>query len=217
MILFIVGFVLFLAILCLAHISKKSIFGKLEPAFVGALISASGTIFAGTLAFTVANENLEVARQTAENSARQAEDYRRELNTNRRNNANAELDSLRELYRFNERLLRTFGPEPEKNKNYEFFFSVLNANETGRLINFNGPIPRPFVAAAPDMLQRFALVRDEAVKFYATKPKPNGENAAKMDGIGQKVASLVNELQEMQTSIGNEITHRETEIRMMPR
>src|SRR5438067_5398379 len=81
-------------------LSKVLIFGRLEPPFIGALVGAAGTIFAGCIAYSAASQNLEIARASAENAANQKKDFESQVAKAAHDRAAFELRSLRELQRF---------------------------------------------------------------------------------------------------------------------
>src|SRR5262249_55579849 len=51
--------------------TSNLIFGRLEPAFIGALVAASGAIFAACIAYTGVQRQIEMAQKTAEANAQQ--------------------------------------------------------------------------------------------------------------------------------------------------
>jgi hypothetical protein len=66
-----VGVSLLVIISAIAWVSRFFFERRLEPAFVGALVAASGTIFAACIAYNAASKSLEIAQANNEQAEKQ--------------------------------------------------------------------------------------------------------------------------------------------------
>jgi hypothetical protein len=70
---------LVLAVLALSHAGKLWFDGKLDPSFIGALIGAAGTIFAGTIAFVAADMSIQYSKQAAADAVKTQAEFKAEM------------------------------------------------------------------------------------------------------------------------------------------
>jgi hypothetical protein len=166
-------FSLFILFICLvgliwltAWVCKTYVFQKpeIDPGFLGALIGAAGTIFAGYMVLMATNEQIRIAKE----SAAQTEALRLK---SAKLQADRELASFKAVVAWYDKLL-----EPFQNLSHDDDVSYINALELfsreGRMISFAGILPPEFFGGPQTAWQRLLQVRTAVFQWINSHPDP---------------------------------------------
>jgi hypothetical protein len=159
---FLVGIFLVLVVVVtgLGWLSKVFLFERvLQPAFIGALVGAAGTIFAACIAYTAARDSFEVAKTNAEDNARQRLANEKQQRLFQLQQATRELQWTRETLAFVDKFLSQFeGAAETGQRDYVAFFNDIV--QTGGVIQNTGAMVDPLGARLRDLLGRFQMMQN---------------------------------------------------------
>jgi hypothetical protein len=182
--------VLVASIAAIAWISKVYIFGQLEPAFVGALVGAAGTIFAACIAYTAASDNLQIARDASALAERQRLEGERNQKRFAREQANREIQALRELQAFMDRLLAAFAGATDGIGDHDFFAKMMDADRNGTIVGYMGNAPDPFRVRTADLIQRLFGIKNTTIQANAMAQNPQRPTAETNEDRNRLNASI---------------------------
>jgi hypothetical protein len=204
--------VLLTCIFLIGWISKRFFFGKIEPPFVGALVGASGTIFAACVAYIAATDNLEVARMSARVAMEQADDAKQHLAAAETKAAAHELETMRLLLAYCDALIEKL-ETAKKHANY--YVAMVSWDE---LLPFYGNPPDPFRTLSTQLYQRLNTLRTAARdNYYAfqvatAEPVPKWKADyfdAQMTWVEPSTQVAVIELQSFRQRVAQDIAQHE--------
>jgi hypothetical protein len=153
-----VGLILIGSVLLIGWGSTYWPFKQREPAFLGALVGASGTIFAACVAYTAASQNLEIGHLAAETAAKQKIEGEAIQRRFAKEQAIRELQQMRDLFDFSNRILERFAGASEAGSR-DYFIYMTEAIRDGFIAFYQGGAPEPFGNKARETYQRFYNVR----------------------------------------------------------
>jgi hypothetical protein len=166
-----VFFVLFASVLVLGWISQRFVFGKLEPPFIGALVAAAGTIFAGCIAYTAANENVAIAAKGRDDAIEQRNKLEAQVAKAADDTLQRELRTVRELKQFVDDYIACF-KDATNREDSDFFRYMIDSENAGNFPNFIGsPPPESLRFRFATAHQRFLSVRGSAMRLMDARTR----------------------------------------------
>ena len=160
MFLTLVAAILLFAISTIGVISQQYIFGKVEPAFVGALVGASGTIFAGCIAYQAASQNVSIAEMARADAVKERDALTAKVAKDAQDAKQAELQAVQALKQNVDRIVEQFdGSTDVGDKDY--FQHLFDAQQYGLLnLRIRRGIPEDLAVKAIDVLDPLQGLRD---------------------------------------------------------
>jgi hypothetical protein len=213
--LLIVFFVLAGCVLAIAWISKTFIFDKLEPAFVGALVGAAGTIFAACIAYTAASQNLEMARIASEIGEKQRLEGERNMKRFAREQAARELQTMRETQSFMDRLLAAFAGATDGIGDHDFFARMMDSDRSGAIVAYTGSAPDPFRGRISDLFQRLFAVKNATIQanaFAQNPQRPADQTSEERNRLNASIRDRIVEATQIRADIVADIERRERAV-----
>jgi len=199
-------------VLTMAWISKAFIFERLEPAFVGALVGAAGTIFAACIAYTAASQNLEMARIASENGEKQRLEGERNMKRFAKEQAAREFQTMRETQGFMDRLLATFGGATDGIGDHDFFAKMMDADRNGAIVAYVGNAPDPFRVRISDLFQRLFAIKNATIQanaFAQNPQRPPDQTSEDRNRLNASIRDRMVEATQIRADIVADIERRE--------
>lgn len=188
--------------------------GRLEPAFMGALVAAAGAIFAACIAYTAASQNLEMASRTAEENAKQRLETEKQQRDFRQRQAATELSQLREALAFIDRYSRDFDGASEVGpRDYAAFYN--DVYQAGGITPFQGMVPEPLRPRVHHEFTRFLALQNPFNMLVHRLADPGA--ADQRLALSRNIRERLAELRRLRGEIDEEIRRRERDIDAMSR
>jgi hypothetical protein len=128
------------------------------------LVAAAGTIFAACIAYTAASQTLEIARLASANAENQRIETERNARRFAREQAQHEIQSLRDAKSFMDRLLAVFDGATDGIGDHDFFAKMLDADRNGAIVNYGGGAPEVFRVRLYDLFQRLFAIKNATIQ-----------------------------------------------------
>ncbi|MBR0855648.1 hypothetical protein [Bradyrhizobium liaoningense] len=216
MFLVLVAGILLFFIVTLSVFSQHCIFEKLEPAFVGALVAASGTIFAGCIAYSAASENIRVAEQARADAIAERNALTAKVAKDAQDAKLIELRAIQGLKQTVDRLAGQFDGATDSGEK-DYFQMIFDAEQYGRLTpRVRRTVPEDLIARAAEIFDHITGIRNSVMRAIqelnnmtpeaAEAYKPTFEaNRAEANGVVKKAVA---ELKQFSNDLDSEITNR---------
>jgi hypothetical protein len=206
--------VLLVSIFVIAWISKTYIFTQLEPAFLGALIAAAGTIFAACIAYTAASQNLEMASKTAEDNAKQRLENEKQQKRFQLQQAVTELQQARDVLAYLDRLLNQFDGASESGDR-DFVAYMADVDRAGGIVQYMGPIPQGLYAKVQELFMRFNNMRGPLNML--NNGRPAAETANERAAINRSIRDRIADVRKLRGEVDEDVRRRERLVDAMER
>lgn len=198
--------VLLALIFVIAWISRIFIFDKLEPAFLGALVAAAGTIFAACIAYTAASQNLEMANKTAEDNAKQRIENEKQQKRYQLQQAMSELQQTRDVLAYLDRLLTQFdGASESGDRDYVAY--MADVDRSGGVVQYLGGAPASIGPKVGEIFIRFSNMR--GALSMLNNGRPSSETAAERAAINRSIRDRIAEIRKLRGEVDEDVRRRE--------
>ncbi|MEY9185327.1 hypothetical protein ABIG06_006826 [Bradyrhizobium sp. USDA 326] len=190
-------------------ISKTFVFAKpeVDPGFLGALIGAAGTIFAGYMVLMATNEQIRLAKD----AAAQAEQAQAKAEQNQAKfaklQAERELHGLKDLVLWYDNLLEPFQSLPDDDVSH--LNALTEVQRRGKLVSFSGNLPQEFSGVSQTAWQRIFQVNNAVVTWQGHFPDPSTRGAGDRKEYNASVRAVVEEIRGYRDAAKAEIDRRE--------
>jgi hypothetical protein len=203
--------VLLAAIFLIGWISKTFIFGRLESPFLGALVAASGAIFAACIAYSAAIENLRTAQKAAESAEKRQADAEALRLADQRKQDIRELGQMRHLQDFLNRLLAEFGDASVPPSEHDYYSCYKKADRLGLLIPFLSSAPDNFGARAIDLMQRLIGVQRPIAQVDEDLRRTGAGAAANIarGHLSASIEAIITDGMAFREMVNNEVQRRQ--------
>jgi hypothetical protein len=175
-------------------------YGGIDPAFLGALIGAAGTIFAATIAYVAVQRQIDQAEAGAAEAARMTARFAAQQ-------AAAELMGLRNFVAWCDARTASFNGLDEASD-----VAYLNALEIfvreGGLISFMGQMPQDFFAKSQEGYQRLAGVINAVAQWKGMNPSQDSQVPRRAE-FNASVRNAINAVRSFRGATQAEIQKRE--------
>jgi hypothetical protein len=192
-----------------AYISARPELAHVRWDFLGSLIGAAGTIFAGWLAFSAVQEQNRLAQQAKLDAADlHNQEEKRQALIHRQNSAK-ELNAIRDLLKFFDRILKPFD-EVTSDADVIYLHGVERLEQTGGFT-------APSITGLPDELRNLVQsawwplfgVNESYAKWKAAHPDPSTRGRVDRTTFNASVADAVNEIRSARATVAAEIERLE--------
>jgi hypothetical protein len=139
---------------------------SVDPAFLGALIGAAGTIFAATIAYVAVQKQIDLAKQQAEDGVRAQQKFEKQQ-------AETYLIGLRSGKAQINESLQAFLEIPDQDPD-RYRDTLLALFRAGNLrMNISANMPGDFPSRAQDFVQRMNALRYQVEVLFNQNPDPS--------------------------------------------
>lgn len=187
-------------------ISRLFIFGKLEPAFLGALVGASGTIFAACIAYVAASKTLEATEATARQNAEHQAKFEQLQKSAQIDRERAELQQVNDMISFYGNILAALDAASGR----ENLMTLSDADGDGVIVMFGGNLPEPLRARSQEVSNRLWTVKNNATAIRQQLKAGIAIDPADRDRLNKGIADRINDLRRFrEEAIRDAATRRE--------
>jgi hypothetical protein len=170
--LILVFLILLTAVVGISWISGRFVFAGLQPPFVGALVGAAGTIFAGCIAYTaasdsvsIANENLRIANVARDEAINERKQLVAKAAKDAQASNAAEVRAIEDLKWTVDRLVARFSGAQDTGPN-DYFALMFKAEQGGAITpRFRRKLPEDLAVKATDAFDRLGGLRNGAMRL----------------------------------------------------
>lgn len=210
MFLVLVAGILLFFIVTVSVISEQYVFEskKLEPAFIGALVAASGTIFAGCIAYSAASENVRIANEARLDAVRDRDALVAKVAQESVETKKAELRAVQGLKATVDRLIHQFDGATLAGDATDYFQHMFDAEQYGLLnVRIRKSLPEELTVRAIDTLEPLEKLRNSVMRevdklqngepkeiFDANRAEVNGVIKQRLEIMQQFSEELVSEI-----------------------
>jgi hypothetical protein len=201
-----IGLLLFTFLVLAAVVSGAALgfkyvnYGGIDPAFLGSLIGAAGTIFAATIAYVAVRKQIDQAEASAAEGARMSAKFAAQQ-------AAAELMGLRNFVAWCDARTAPFNRLDEASD-----VAYLNALEVfvreGGLISFMGQMPQDFFAKSQEAYQRLAGVINAVAQWKGMNPSQDSQVSRRAE-FNASIRNAINAVRDFRGAAQAEIQRRE--------
>jgi hypothetical protein len=197
------------AIFLLGLLSQKFLFaGRLEPAFIGALVGASGTIFAACIAYTAASKSLEMATKTAEDNALQRAENERNQKRWQLQNARNELKTTRDALAYMDKFLTQFDGAADTGSR-DYVTCLNDIYRSGGVPFYSAPVTQAFQSRLQEMTVRFNNMQGP---MGGVVNRPADEVVQERAAMNRIIRERVAEAKTLRSDIDEDLRRREREV-----
>lgn len=210
MFLTLVAGILLFCIFTISVISQQYFFAKkLEPAFVGALVAASGTIFAGCIAYSAASENVRIANEARLEAVRDRDVLAAKVAKDAQDAKLAEMRAIDGLKQRVDRLIGQFDGATNAGPN-DYFQKIYDAEQYGALtFRIRRNVPEDLIARATDAFDHITGIKNAVMRAVLERnniePGVFESNRAEANDVIKKNLA---ELKELSDYLASEIDIR---------
>jgi hypothetical protein len=188
-----------------AAVGFKSInYGGIDPAFLGALIGAAGTIFAATIAYVAVRKQIDQANAAVRLGERLQAKFAAEQ-------VARELEGLCGLKTWFDARLVPFSDTDETSDN-GYLASLDQFIRDGGLVSFMGQAPPEFYGQAQEAFQRLNGVMNAVVQWKAMNPQQD-QQAARRGEFNTSVRNAITAIRSSRDAVEEEIHRREAGVK----
>jgi hypothetical protein len=191
------------AVACKTFVFKKP---EIDPGFLGALIGAAGTIFAGYMVLMTTNEQIRIAKDSAAQAIADKANIEKMNLEFRQQAAARELRGLKDLVVWYDRLLRSFDNLP--NSGVPYLDAAAALQRSGDLVSFTGQPPQEFSGTASMAWQGLLQVSNAVVNWQNQHPDPATRSAGERGEYDARVRRMVEEIRGYREAAKAEIEKR---------